>query len=100
MDSGVFYAMPNEDIAKEMSGGRESVDFSTEIRELKEDVRELLNLVQMLASFVDFPASGSEEEKDAIEFENRLGAMLEKHAGGPNSTKRTDAIEGEILPLV
>jgi hypothetical protein len=97
MDSGVFYAMPNEDIAKEMPGVREPVDFSTEIRELKEDVRELLNLVQMLASFVDFPVSGSAEEKDAIEFENRLGAMLEKHFRGPNLTQRTDGIEGEIL---
>jgi hypothetical protein len=89
--------MPNQDIEKEIPEGRELVDFSAEIKELKEDVRELMNLVQMLASFVEFPVSGSEEEKDAIEFENRLGAMLEKHARGPNLTKRTDGIEGEIL---
>lgn len=97
MDSGVFYAMPNQDIEKEKPEGRELVDFSAEIKELKEDVRELLNLVQTLASFVEFPVSGSEEEKDAIEFENRLAAMVEKHARGPHLTKRTDGIEGQIL---
>jgi hypothetical protein len=89
--------MPNQDFEKEIPEGTELVDHSAEIRELKEDVRELLNLVQMLASFVEFPVAGTEEEKAAIEFETRLGAILEKHGRGPNLTQRKDGIEGKIL---
>ena len=91
MHFGVFYCMPNEDIEKQLS------DYATEIRTLKGDVRELLDLVRLLASFVQYPASGTEEEKIAIEFESRLEGTLEKHARYQHVTKGRDAMEGEIL---
>jgi hypothetical protein len=77
--------MPNEE------------NLSTEIRELKKDVTELSELLRILAGFVQIPASGTEEEKAAIEFEARLGAILEKHAKGQHLMKRMGATEGEIL---
>jgi hypothetical protein len=88
---GVFYCMPNEDIEKQLS------DYATEIRTLKGDVRELLDLVRLLASFVQYPASGTEEEKMAIEFESRLEGALEKHARYQHSMKGKDGMEGQIL---
>jgi hypothetical protein len=50
-----------------------------EIRELKTDVWELLNLVRLLDVFVQRPVSGMAEEKAGIEFETRLQAALQKH---------------------
>jgi hypothetical protein len=50
-----------------------------EIRELKADVRELLNLIRLLDAFVQRPVSGMAEQKSAIEFSTRLRAMLQKH---------------------
>jgi hypothetical protein len=73
------------------------VNHATEIRELKEDLRELFDLVRMLAGFVSMPVSGTEEEKAAIEFETRLGAILEKHARERHMAKRRDGMEGNIL---
>lgn len=73
-------------------------NLSTEIRELKKDVTELSNLLRILAGFVQMPAAGTEEEKAAIEFETRLGAILDKHASH-RSTEHRDAMEGEILEL-
>ena len=72
-------------------------NLSTEIRELKKDVTELSELLRILAGFVQIPASGTEEEKAAIEFETRLGAILEKHAKGQHLMKRMGVTEGEIL---
>ena len=91
MHFGVFYCMPNEDIEKQLS------DCATEIRTLKGDVRELLDLVRLLASFVQYPASGTEQEKIANEFESRLEGALEKHASYHHSMKGKDGMEGEIL---
>jgi hypothetical protein len=54
--------------------------LSTEIKELKKDVMELLALLRLLSSLVQMPQSGTEEEKTAIEFETRLGAVLDKHS--------------------
>jgi hypothetical protein len=82
-----FCSMRNED------------NLSAEIRELKKDVTELSELLRILAGFVQMPATGTEEEKSAIEFETRLAAILEKHARGHHLTKQTDAVEGEILKL-
>jgi hypothetical protein len=50
-----------------------------QIKSLKDDLRELLNLMRLLGVFVQRPVSGMEEEKAAIEFDTRLRAMLEKH---------------------
>jgi hypothetical protein len=82
-----FCSMRNED------------NLSTEIRELKKDVTELSELLRILAGFVQMPATGTEEEKSAIEFETRLAAILEKHARDHHLTKQIDAIEGETLKL-
>ena len=50
-----------------------------EIRELKTDVWELLNLVRLLQVSVKRPVSGMAEENAGIEFETRLQAALQKH---------------------
>ena len=75
-------------------------NLSSEIRELKKDVRELSDLLRILAGFVQMPATGTEEEKAAIEFETRLGAMLDKHSSHHlTKQKQLTAIEGEIIEL-
>jgi len=79
--------MPNED------------SHFLEIVALKKDVRELLDLVRMLSSFVLMPSPGTEEEKTAIEFESRLGAMLDKHPTPHGLVKPLHATEGIILEL-
>ena len=69
--------------------------LSTEITELKKDVIELLTLLRLLSSLVQMPESGTEEEKTAIEFETRLGAVLDRHSH--HFSKRMDAMEGKVL---
>lgn len=49
-----------------------------QIKSLKNDLRELFNLMGLLGVFVQRPVSGTAEEKAAIEFDTRLRAMLEK----------------------
>jgi hypothetical protein len=94
--SGVFYSMPNEDIGNGPPQ-TEQADLSTEISELKEDVWELLNLVRLLAGLVEMPVPGTENEKAAMEFETRLGAILEKRARARQSAKQRHGLEGNIL---
>jgi hypothetical protein len=97
--------MANEDMEKQLAHAegvqedeqRRAVDFSTEIKELKDDVRETLHLVRLLASLVQMPAPGAAEENSAIEFETRLGAMLAKHPGVRHLSKQKDGLEGNIL---
>jgi hypothetical protein len=91
MHFGVFYPMPEEDMESRLA------DCTAEISDLKKDVRELVHLVEYLASFVEMPASGTEEERVALEFESRLGAILEKHSRRLHQTKHKNAIEGELL---
>jgi hypothetical protein len=80
-------AMPNQD------------NPSAEIVELKKDVRELLELLRILSSFVLMPPPGTEKEKTALEYEDRLGAMLDKYASHGHLPHHKDALEGEILEL-
>jgi hypothetical protein len=80
--------MPNED------------SLSSEFVDLKKDVRELLNLVRILSTFVLMPSPGTEEEKKtAMEFKNRLEAMLDKHPKPHGLLKPMHATEGKILEL-
>jgi hypothetical protein len=105
MQSSVFYPMPNKEIDTRLAHAEgilqnqpiNSVDFSIEIKELKDDLRETLNLVRLLASLVQMPAPGAEDETAATEFEARLGAMLEKHPAVHHSSKQRDGMEGNIL---
>jgi hypothetical protein len=88
--------MPNEDIGNGPLQTKQA-DLSTEISELKEDVWELLNLVRLLAGLVEMPVPGTENEKAAMEFETRLGAILEKRARARQSAKQRHGLEGNIL---
>ena len=84
--------MSNEDIVMGLS------NCTKQIRELKEDVQELVDLVRLLAGILQMPVSGTEEEKTAIEFEARLQGLLQKHPRGHHHiTNQKDAMEGEIL---
>jgi hypothetical protein len=71
--------------------------LSTDIMELK-DVTEILYLLRILSSFVLMPEPGTEEEKTAIEFETRLGTMIDKHAPR-HLSKQIDAIEAEVMEM-
>jgi hypothetical protein len=64
---------------------------------LKKDVTEVLALLRLLSGLAQMLESGTEEEKTAIEFETRLGAMIDKHAR--HFSTRIDATEGEFLEL-
>jgi hypothetical protein len=55
------------------------VQLSTEIRELKTDMREVLNLMRLLGSVFQRPVFGTVKGNPVDEFEKRLTAMLEKH---------------------
>jgi hypothetical protein len=100
----LFGFMPNEIIAPRLADGevqanrqRELINLASEIRVLKEDVRELLELIRLLAGFVPMPASGTEEEQVAIGFETRLAVMLNRHSAGYPTAGHQDAIEGVLL---
>ena len=45
------------------------------------------------------PSPGTEEEKIAMEFKSRLGAMLDKHPKPHGLLKPMHATEGKILEL-
>jgi hypothetical protein len=96
--------MPNENIPPRLADGdlladrqKELINLAGEIRVLKEDVRELVELIRMLAGFVPMPDSGTEDEKVAIGFETRLAVMLNRHSAGPPLAAHQDAIEGRLL---
>ena len=55
------------------------VQLSTEIRELKTDMREVLNLMRLLGAVFQRPVFGAVKGNPVDEFEKRLKAMLEKH---------------------
>jgi hypothetical protein len=100
----LFGFMPNEIIAPRLADGegqadlqKKLINLSSGIRVLKEDVRELLELIRLLAGLVPMPVSGTEEEKVAIGFETRLAVMLNKHSAGHPMAGQKDAIEGELL---
>jgi hypothetical protein len=74
--------------------------LSTEIMELKKDVTEILDLLRILSGFVQMPEPGTEEEKTAIEFETRLGTVIDKHVPR-HLSKQMDAIaiEAEVMQI-
>ena len=72
---------------------------SAEIVELKKDVRELLELLRILSGFVLMPPPRTEKEKAALDYEDRLGTMLDKYAGHGHPAQHKDAIEGEMLEV-
>ena len=96
--------MPNETIAPllvddegQADRQKELINLSSEIRVLKDEVRELVELIRLLAGFVPMPASGTEEEQVAIGFEARLANMLNRHCAGHPRAGHQDAIEGKLL---
>jgi hypothetical protein len=66
---------------EEIQEGQEAalIGLSTELKELKTDVREMLNLMRLVGAFFRKPVFGTVEENPEKEFEKRLGAILEKH---------------------
>jgi hypothetical protein len=92
--------MQNEIIAPRLAdedGHTELTNLSGDIKALREDVREVVELIRLLAGLVPMPASGTEEEKVAIGFETRLAVMLNRHSAGHPMPERRDAIEGKLL---
>jgi hypothetical protein len=55
------------------------VEDVKQIKALKDDLREVLNLMRLLGAFFQRPVFGIVQENPANEFEKRLRTLLEKH---------------------
>jgi uncharacterized coiled-coil protein SlyX len=79
--------MPSIDVEKRISdferilANQETAlaELSEEIKKLKTDVRELLNLMRLVGALFQRPIFGIVQENPEKEFEKRLRATLEEH---------------------